>query len=241
MHMATARTIGIFVLGLVVGVAVGAVGLVAFLRTDAGAGVIAQYVATQPQWPNASPVSQLPATTTAAVQQFISGQANIIVPKAYATAQYTVALNSSLRTVGAIAASSTQLSNLLITINNQSLAHDYNGFFDLIIQAKALVSVQKIRVAKLGQELTALSVANQQTSDPTTKADTLDLVSKGQSLQTQLSSYTASLEQLLSGSVPSASQIDDLKNQATDLESRATDFANSAKTIEQYLLKAPQQ
>jgi len=240
-HMATARIIGVFVLGLVVGMAVGSVGIIVFLRSDAGAGVIAQYVSTQPQWPNASPVEQLPASTTEAIQQFISGRANIPVPKAYASAQYTVALNNSLRDVAIIAASSSELSTLLITINNQSLAHNYSGFFDLIVQAKHRVAVQKAQVARLGQDLTALSVANQQTKDPTTKAQTLDLVTKGQALQTQLSSYTTALDQLLSGSVPTASQIDDLKNQANKLQDLATDFANSAKTIEQYLLKAPQQ
>lgn len=239
MHMESTKTVGILILGLVVGAIVGAVGMVLVLRSDVGAGLVAQYVATQPKWPDVS-VSQS-ASTTLAVQQFISGQANIPVPKSYATQAYTAALNATLRDTGLIAASSTELAQLLSTINQRSLEHQYSGFFDLIIQAKGQVATQRARVSQLGQDLTALSAANQDTTDATTKSQTADLITRGQSLQTGLSSYTDALEELLSGSVPSAAQVQALKDEATRLEALATDFSNATKALEQHLLGAQQQ
>lgn len=237
--MSSTRIVGVFLLGLFVGAAAGSVGMIFFLRSDVGAGVIAQYISTQPQWPDIAP--QQSASTTEAIQQFVSGRANIPVPKSYASATYTTALNATLRETALIAASSTELAQLLLTINNKSLQHDYTGFFDLIVQAKAQVGIQSSRVARLGQDITALNVANQNTSDPRTKSQTIDLVKQGQSLQTALQSYTDTLNQMLSGSVPTAEQVQSLKDQATTLEPLATNFANAIKVLEQYLIGSQQQ
>lgn len=239
MHMTIARILGAFLLGLLVGAAAGAVGLVLFLRTDAGAGVIAQYIATQPQWPSIAPAQS--ASTTQAVQQFVSGAANIPVPKAYASAEYTLALNATLRSTALIAASSTELAQVLLTINNKSLQHDYSGFFDLIVQAKAQVATQHERVAVLGQDLTALGAANQSTTDATTKSQTTELIAQGQALQAALQAYTDTLDQLLSGSVPTPAQIQSVQDQATALQSVALSFAAASKALEQHLLGARQQ
>lgn len=236
--MNAARLIAVLILGVLVGGAVGAVGTILFLRSDAGASLIAQYITTQPQWPDVNPGQS--ASTTQAIQEFINGSATIPVPKTYASPEYAAALNASLRDVATIAASSSELTTLLTTINNQSLEHNYNGFFDLIVQAKAMVATQSDRVAHFGQDLSILAVANQSTTDAVTKSATQDLVEAGTTLQQGLQTFTASLNELLSGSVPTAAQVEALKEQATSLESQAASFANSSKTLEQHLLE-PQQ
>jgi hydrogenase maturation factor HypF (carbamoyltransferase family) len=237
MHMNTARALGILLIGLVVGAAAGGVGTVALLRSDVGAGLIAQYISTQPQWPDVGGGVDI-KQAQAAAQDVIAGTATLPVPKAYGTQQYGVALNTSLRQVAIIASSSAQLSTLLIAINNKSLAHDYTGIFDLVVEAKSDIAQQKDQVATLGQDLAVLSQINQSTPDATTKSATQDLIAKGNQLQVSLTTYNATLAKLLNGAVPTTQQIDDLKAQATALQGYATEFTAAAQTLEQHFSAA---
>lgn len=231
MHISLRYTV-FFIVGALIGIALGAVGMVLFLRTDAGKVVIQQYVATQPQWPSIAPGQS--ASTTELIQNFLSGAMTVPVPKAYATVAYAEALNAALRDVAVVAASSTELSNVLIQINNKSLARDFSGFFDLIVKAKLMVAAQQSAVQSFGQDLSKLAAANQLSTDAVTKARTQDLLTKGTAFQKALQTYLDSLNLLLSGSVPTASQISDIKTQSASLETLGVDFSLAAKTLEEH-------
>lgn len=231
MHTGLKYTL-LFIFGVVIGIPLGAVALVFFLRSDAGAGVIAQYVVSQPQWPSAAPEQS--STATELAQSFASGSTTIPVPKGAATPAYATALNAAMRDMATLAASSTELDSLLTTINDRSVARNFNGFFDLIVQAKAGVAGQAAQIARLGQDLGALNAANQSTPDAQTKLLTQQLVAQGGTLHDSLVTYNAALSQLLSGAVPTAAQLNDLKAQATTLQTQAAGFLSSLQSLEQH-------
>lgn len=218
-----------FLLGLVVGAVLAVPGMIFFLRSDAGLSVLRSYVAPQPAWPDIT-VAQA-ASTTEITNKLAAGSILIGVPKLYATAEYSAAFNGSLREIALIATSSERLVGILSTINAKSIAREYNGLFDLVAAAKNIITQQKAATARFSQDLTALAAANQQTPDVQTKALTQDLVGKGRTFHGALEAYIASVDAVLSGSIPSAKQIADLNANVESAGIKGTDFSNAVKAL----------
>jgi hypothetical protein len=225
------RSVLWFVAGLLIGVVAAVPALIFFLRSDAGAGIMAAYLTVSPPLPNVT-VDQ--SSGTVVVPQLVSGAAGIPVPKASATPEYAAALNATVRDIVVIAASSTELSAVLTRINNQALTHTYDGLIDLVVDAKARIAAQGLRVSQFGADLTALSSASQKVPDAVTKTTTLDLVAKGQALQASLQTYTQSLDALLSGAMPTQQQVDGIKSQSATLEAHASDFVAVIQSLERH-------
>ena len=124
-----------------------------------------------------------------------------------------------------------QLLPLLLTINNKSLTHDYTNFFDLIAQSKLLIAQEKTLTIQFSQAISALASANQVTTDATTKSQTLTLVSQGGALASASQAFLSTMDQVLSGSVPSAEQIATLNTQAQGFGAAVTQFSTTAREI----------
>ena len=234
MHSAV-KTILLLLIGMLVGAALTVPALVLFLRTDPGGYLLRTYVMTLPQWPDVNtndislPVSQTPATTTA--QTTATTSTDIAVPKAYATAGYHTALNALAKDVKSFGASYVMLVPVLTTINANSLSHNYNGFFDLIVQAKGMVADEQNDVNNMTVDLNALSSANLDTTDAQTKTMTDSLIAAGGAYRDALVVYVASLNKLLSGSAPTEQQLIDINTQAGAVQSDAQVFDTQAQSL----------
>lgn len=228
----TSRVVICFFVGLIAGAAATVPGVLWFLRSETGSQVLRQYVAPPPKWPSvlseATPTQVpgvLPTNTTNATTS------PILVPKAFASAEYHTAINATIATFDQMQNTYTHLLPNLVRINNKSLTGDYSNFFDLIVEAKLDVSYEKDLTAQLAQNITALSAANQNTTDVVTRSSTQTLVSQGTALQTASSAFLETLSGVLSGSVPTQQQITDLNVQASAYATAATTFAATAKDL----------
>ncbi len=208
------RTALIFALGLFGGLALAVPILFFALRTEAVQGLIRSSVVASQTWPDVTTLIQQagggsPEQTKAALD-LLSAKLSVVVPSSEGTAEYAVALNGLFADLQAIASSTNQLGPLLVQMNSQSLSGDFTGFFDLVYRAKVLVAQQKAISAQFSQHLTALSAANQKTPNAVTRSLTQALLAAGQPVPVDFNSYLSTLDQLLSGSVPSAALIADM-------------------------------
>lgn len=226
------------VLGVVLGIMAAVPGMIFFLRSDAGLTVLRNYVAPQPEWPEVN----VPASTdaTAQVAKFAEGAVTIGVPRVYAGAEYSVALNGAVKEVALIATTSQRLVTLLTQINAKSLSRDYNGLFDLVADAKGLISQQEGSIVRFHQSLTALSAANQTTPDTQTKSLTQELYTKGLDFHASLQVYVAALDTILSGSVPTAQQIKDMDTAVANATQKGAAFSDTMKLLLQRFTGAVQ-
>lgn len=225
----TFRVILCFLIGLIAGVAATVPAMLWFLRSETGSQVLRQYVAPPPQWP--SVLSEATPTQTPTVTDAAATTSTILVPKAFAGPEYYTAINATVATFDKMQNTYTHLLPNLVRINNKSLTGDYSNFFDLIVEAKLDVSYGKSLTTELAQNLTALSAANQSSTDAVTRSTTQTLVSQGTALQSASQAFLQTLEGVLSGSVPSQKQITDLNTQATAYATAATTFTATAKDL----------
>lgn len=201
------RTTLIFSVGVLAGVAVALpAGFFVLLNTSQGQGLIRSYTSSVQQWPDTTALAEQSGGSLDAqeVQRALTTPAQLAVPKQYGTEAYAKSLSAVIKDLQTLATSTNQLGSLLVRMNTQSLSNDFGGFFDLIVQAKLLVSQQKTLSSTFAQDLSDLASANQTVPDAVTKSLTQTLVSSGRPISTDLNSYLALLDQLLSGTPPSS-------------------------------------
>lgn len=227
----TSRVVICFFVGLIAGAAATVPGVLWFLRSETGSQVLRQYVAPPPKWPSVLSESTPTQVPTVVPNTTNATTSPILVPKAFASAEYHTAINATIATFDQMQNTYTRLLPNLVRINNKSLTGDYSNFFDLVVEAKLDVSYEKDLTAKLAQNITALSAANQTTTDVVTRSSTQTLVSQGTALQTASSAFLQTLSGVLSGSVPTQQQITDLNAQASAYATAATTFAGTAKDL----------
>lgn len=238
------------VLGAILGAVIAIPAFVLFLRTEAGGYLLQTYVMTLPQWPNVNteeldlpansgtPVSGATTTPGMATAAATTTSQGIAVPKAYANAQYYTSINALSQSVRDFGTSYAKLVPVLTTINANSLSHNYNGFFDLIVQAKALLADEKVYVSNISRNLNALSMANLQTTDAQTKTMTNALIDTGNAYYTALATYTASLDKLLSGAAPTADDLIAINTQANAVKNAAAAFDAKAQILFEHFAAA---
>lgn len=163
-------------------------------------------------------------TSEVPLKSFATASTTIAVPKAYATVDYYTAINkvyfdySNLITVGG------QIAPLFNKLNAQTVGGNYGGVIDLAIQIKTLIAKEKEITVSLGQDLVALSVANQQTKDAVTKSLTQDLISTGNIFRDNLPAYFDQLDSIFSGEPPSKEKIAQVTASAQTTTDNLTQF-----------------
>lgn len=219
------RTLLLIGSGFCLGVLASVPASLLFLKTDAGQAVLRSYVIAQPQWPNVTAlINKAGGTTGVSAEEVLSSPIGVRVPRAYAGDQYAAALNGILADIQRLATTSNELGPLLTEMNSRSLAGRYEGIIDLIIRAKELVADQRTLAGRFTQDISALAAANQVTQDATTKALTFAVLTAAGPVPQDLDSYLHALEQLLSGKVPSAADINRLTSTATTLKTDLQKF-----------------
>src|SRR3989344_6098125 len=204
-----AKTILLVASGFVVGALAAVPASLLFLRTDAGQAVLRGFVVSQPQGPDVTTLVQTETGSAFTVSDLFTKTIGVRVAKSYASEEYAAALNGLISDIQKLGTTSDQLGPLLMEMNSRSLVGNFDGFFDLVVRAKMLVAEQRTLYENFSVHLTDLAIANQSTTDTTTKSLTLAVLASAEPVKTRLATYIQKLELMLSGSVPSSDLIRD--------------------------------
>ena len=221
----------VFLLGTVIGIIITAVVGVLFLQSATGqTWLISQSVSHQ-QWPDLSTVAEQATGSSTVAAQLVNTPITVSIPSKYASQTYADALTATLRDMQALATSSNQLGQLLVQMNTRSLSGNFNGFFDLVVAAKSIETNQRAIVGQFGQHVQALAAANQSTPDAQTKITTQSLVEQAPVLSQDLNDYLAAVDKILSGSVPTAADIQALSDAANKFSTDSKTFSDALSQL----------
>lgn len=205
------RLTAVFMLGVLLGAVVALVGAVLAVRYGAADPLLRSYFASEQRWPDVNAQLAQQGFTQDEQQQAQAVLSTTTlafgVPPGYATQAYADAFGGVINDLKDLASTTLMLNPVLVKMNSQSLSGNFNGFFDLVVEAKTLLAQQKAITARLGQDISALSAANMQTTDAQTKQLTSVIITASGPLISDLASYNSELDQLLSGAVPSAALV----------------------------------
>lgn len=220
------RVVSLLLVGIVLGAACALVGGYYVLASPAGDSLIRDYFVPRT---NTSAIQAAAASSTAALEA--ASSTVLIVPKAYASEAYYVAINAVNNDVDQLDAVNISLAPVLAQLNSQALSCNFDGFYGVMTSAQNLVSKDGALATQFGTDLAAFSAANAETTDPTTKTDTDAAVAAGQQFQIQLESYSSGLAQILAGGVPTSAQVTGLYNQVTATHAASLQFSSAMQTL----------
>lgn len=205
------KTIFILIVGVVVGLLISA-GIVFFFFKDA-------IFFMTPSTKNISTLSY-PNPGDQKVPD-LNLKSNILLPKKLVGENYYLLINKisdGLRQVGTSNVST--IVPLMDAIKQKSVARDFNGFFDLITQAKVEIQKNSTLLATVRADITAMKKVNTETiKDADIRKQTDVLLAASDVFVQTFTDYFAILNEVLSGSVPTQSLLDRLTAQVTSLGS----------------------
>lgn len=230
MH-STKALIGGVVAGILVGAALAVLGMFVLVRSDAGQQMLRSYYTAQAQQEiikNATTATPQGNGTSGVAS---SSVAVVLVPKAYATQNYYLAINGTVNAYNTIAADSEKLAPLLITIRSRASSGDFDGIVNWVIEARTTINDVQRATAQFNQGLSALQVANQTTTDATTKSLTYDLIALGGPLHSDFDQLWILLAATLDGSGPSAQVLADISAQQQKVTADSAAFSAKVKEL----------
>lgn len=151
-------------------------------------------------------------------------KSNILLPKKLVGEDYYLLINKiadGLKQVGTNNVST--LVPLMDAIKQKSAARDFNGFFDLITQAKGEIKKNSDLLAVTRQDIAAMKKVTAETiKDVDIRKQTDVLLVSSDIFVQAFTDYFAILNDVLSGSVPTQSLLDKLSAQVTSLGKAGT-------------------
>jgi hypothetical protein len=222
------QKISFFLLGTVVGAALLGVGGYAAYRMRLLESFIQEVAYTKEDWPDAS----LPAQATGEnPTQLVVEQQSIPVPKEFASAEYQAALTSVYTTLGELSVANNRLTTSLVEMNDRSIAGNFDGFFDIVFRAKNEALVQREVARKLEVALSDLESRRADVEHAPLNSATVLVVETGREMLRVLNSYASAVDVMLSGAVPTSSDIAVLYQTAGELRSSSEVFAEHVEKL----------
>jgi hypothetical protein len=220
-------TVGLLFSGIALGIVLSLVGLYILASTGIlGSLITSHYLSQYSQLVTNTPTGQVPSA-----QNFTVATGTVAVPKAYASAAYFSAVNRLVPDYQQIVTVGEQLGPVLVQMQANAKTGDYGSLISLAVKAKALIAQEQQLIKQFSGDLSALTAANQSTSDSITKSLTQDTLAKGSTFSSALSDYMQSLDSLISGQVPTQSQLADSQAKGQANASAAVDFKTSLQKL----------
>lgn len=180
----------------------------------------------QPVWPDVKPANgDAPAVPD---DPSISGKV-LPVPRTAASEQFQKALQDTVTAHNTLAATGVLLVDKLNEMNSRSTSRNFDGFFDLVFDAKMILAEQVSETKTLAGALGNLEKELPSISDPTLGLAAGAMVVRGKALVAVLNRYSAAVEPVLSGKVPNQETINGVFTAATELQSSSKDFNAAAE------------
>ena len=149
----------------------------------------------------------------------LSQKINILLPKKLVSEEYSLLVNKiaeELRQVGVSNIST--IIPLMDSIKQKSTARDFNGFFDLITQAKNEIKKNNDLLTVTRQDIVALKKVNTESiKDTDIRKQTDVLLASSDIFVQKFVDYFTILNETLSGSIPTQSLLDRLTAQVNSL------------------------
>jgi hypothetical protein len=182
----------------------------------------------QPNWPDVAPAEGDKPEVPEGVK---IEEVVLPVPKAVASEGFQASLQGTVETYNALAETGTRLVDTLNEMNQRSTARTFDGFFDLVFEAKTLLAQQVSQTAELSRSLASLERELPAVSDRALAAAGAATVAKGKALVAALGVYSEAVSPVLSGKVPDQSDIDRVFEAASALQAASKDFDAAAEAV----------
>lgn len=159
---------------------------------------------------------------------------NILLPKKLVSQEYYLLINKITNGLTqALANNNATLLPLMNAIKQKSSVGDYShGFFDLVFQAKGEIKKNNDLLAAARTDIAAMKKVNgESVKDQDIYAQTNAFLVSGDTFVQAFADYLATLNETLSGSIPTQSLLDKLATQVTSLGTAGTAFQTELKTL----------
>jgi hypothetical protein len=181
----------------------------------------------QPEWPDVSPV----VGDRPEVADDVKIEDQVLpVPKSVASENFQKALELTVATHNDLAVAVELLVEKLNEMNARSASRNFDGFFDLVFDAKTLLSEQVSGTGNLALALADLERELPTVTDQGLAVASASLVAKGKVLVASLGRYSAAVDPVLSGNIPNQEMINLIFESATDLQAASKDFNGAAES-----------
>ena len=224
-HMASAgSTKGKIVLVSIVGVVAGALigaGITAFLFRDAlFFNIPTMTNVDAPSYPD----QKTPDSKTSIL---------ISIPEKLVGEDYNLLINKIVNGLNQVRISNnTTLLTLFDTIKQKNSARDFNGIFDLVIQARGEIKKNNDLLAAAREDIVAMKkVNNEGIKDADIRRQTVIFLTSGDTFVQAFTDYFATLNETLSGSIPTQSLLNKLTEQITSLDSDSSSFKSELSAL----------
>jgi len=221
--MKTALTVAI---GFLLGILASGAGAFWALQNGYVPGFGAQV--TQPEWPDVTPAAGEKPTVASDVK--IEDQV-LPIPKAAASEEFQKALQLTVVSHNNLTETGTLLVDKLNEMNARSTSRNFDGFFDLVFDAKTLLAQQVSGTGDLSLALGKLERELPNVTDPNIAATAATMIAKGKKLTAALGAYSSAVEPVLSGKIPGQADINLIFDSATALSAASKEFNVAAEAV----------
>lgn len=228
----TWRSFGIALLVLIAGLAADTGAEYYFATTPMGQGILRDFLVSQVQKQAAEFDA---AAASSSVKYYKNGV--LPVPVAWVTDDYFDAINNVLSDTTLLNNASVELNPLLDKLNLKSLSCSFDGFFDLMSQARASANHNQALAAQFVTHLQSLSAANAKTQDAVTKTQTQKSTETGLVLASKLKAFDDKVQALLYGDTPTSADLTELQQRIADALAASQSFADAFGPLVQRIVE----
>lgn len=160
-------------------------------------------------------------------------RADIIVPKKLVTQDYYLLINKVVNELQQVQMDHNEkILPLMNEIKQKSGSQDFNGLFDLIIQARSEIKGSSALLATTIADIASLKTANDAgTTDEDLHNETGSFLASANTFSAAFSAYLSTLNDTLSGSVPTQSLLDTLAGRIVALQKAGADLQSQLTTL----------
>jgi len=225
----TWRSIGIAIIGFFLALALGAAAEYWFASTPAGQALLRDFLVSQTQKQANADIADIASST------LVYKTGTLPIPESYATTEYFLAINNVIADIALINNASIELAPVLERLNLQTLSCSFNGFYDLMGQARAVANRNQALASQFLMHISSLSSANVKTMDAITKSQTQALVTAGQTLGAALQTYVTNIQTLLYGDTPTSAELAEFEAKMTSVVEASQVFADALTPLLQHI------
>lgn len=182
-----------------------------------------------PQVGNASQLSYPPDQKAPTLNQ----GANIILPKKLVSENYYLLINKIVNELWRAGANNNDtILPLISTIKQRSAAQNFNGIFDLIVQARSEIRKNIDLLTAMGADIAALQKENDaNTGDTGLRSQTDSFLISADTFVRAFSDYYSTLNETLSGSIPTQNLLNTLADKITTLQSNGSSLQSELDSL----------
>ena len=201
-----------------------------FATTPTGQGILRNFLASQAQ----KDAAQYDTTEVSSTPIYKTGV--LPVPSAWVTTDYFTAVNNVINDIALLNNANIEINSLLNKLSIKMLTYTFDGYYELMGQARQSSNLNQALVAQLAVHLSDLATANVLTKDAITKLGTQTAVTTGQSFTSMFDTYNSSIQTFLYGDAPTQSQIDDMGQKQENVLNASQAFADALKPLLEHIL-----